>query len=1840
MTTAPFVRCTSANLYAFLEEQLVPPITASLELAESGQRIRITTLPGPVMEGVCGALQGDDRWVARVLVAGVPDRSWKATATKLIELRNTLSKPLIVFIPPGLRTAAEDSLDIATFRELNLSASISHDLIDILLKRVPPALNQAVSDVVGHIRREKWAKNDDDLINYLLTIDVNGFSPESVGAALFTFGLVPHFTLSSQSNIPYWLSRNHKMQLVLADIRQPLQSRVSRLPVQPNTIQPRLFGFLRDRAAQEPKVWTAEIACDPANESLRFEKWPFLESADDTQLRIKVEPLTLPVQSADDVGGTTPLPVLNLDGREGAKVAFRALPSPAEVPAWKTYRVQLLLVDGEQPTIVWESNGFKKPASRQKVTKTIKVSDLQSLEEGTYFFRVDAYDQDGAILTQPRKLDPTDPRSRSENESEYFLVVREGVEVVAPPPHAIDVASFAASWVEANIRSISSDGDEPVAAIDAVTGVWAEPIGSVVKGETHFKLEGEGFAGFTVVVPAMLRRLELAILDNPDQLGRYHINLAKARSTSDVEIKRSLVDDSPPGIELERFLEVRRRLFGLILRQHRERKGNNGHEALHHSIVETADLLSLAKDIEEYGVSFRQLLAAVLANQGHSKTKSAIFRMLALLDVAELRWKPSPGDPGRALVLAPTHPVRLVWHLQHLAVCAEAVSKWKDKAATVPSWPIFLRQLISGIVPINVPMVMFDQRGRAYVEQSLLTSHWSLYLPDRSEESPQVDTASCKETCRKLLGIRSPEPVTSVIGSIEIASRAFEYLQQHPYVDQLKLNVFNPGDGELITEALRAIEAMRLNIGTESGPPPLRYSIQMFGSRAQIETMGGAFESLLDPDRQVAEDDEFTLTSSNHLLPKLVFARNAVEDFVRNPVSFSAHLTVLIEQFGSQARLGQVSWMRRGSFVGGLVQEPETSLQSKEAGFGWYKGLRAQPGKSASSLEVLLTDLVTATQSLQAASATGEVNPPDIAPQLALFLGSEGQSLLRLIHLYSDWVLTIDRNLGLEYFDSPSTPEDTGYLLDYAPEFLQEDRQRILLTTKSTLELRRMIRPAIERFGLTLPSEKEAVILNTLRSLSGRLVLKFLSAESHSAEVVGLLLAHWLMEQSGLLSEQIVVPLDAHRGWFRPTEDNLSSRRADLLLVTLDLSRRVVNCLVVEVKLRDELTSTGRTALYKDMHEQAEITEARLRELFDPNLYSSDRADFLVKCKEFTTALSFYLRRGARYRRFDSGRLEKALQFVEDLDSGYSLAVSSMGIVFVRQATGMHIDEEEPGFVVHRFGLDCAQRLVLRACGEAVASSTDGGGGSSPKPDARTVESRDLSDRIIASFKSAVSDVEVCITEKERSSTSYETEVASESDAEEADGEEEPLQSPPTSSPGYSADRSRSEAGSSVIGQLDDGSDERQQQLIDGEVSMTHALSEELVDQNESKVLMRPEVCLGAQELTPQYGLLGRAAADKVAIDLTGCNTISLFGVQGFGKSYTLGVIAEMATASVQGINLLPSPLATVIFHYHKSDAYAPEFAAANSPNNKVREVEKLHREYDAAPQGVQDIVLLAPEAKVNERRLEFPGLEIHPIKFGSGELGAESWKFLLGAYGNDSLYVRQLIAIMRRHRDNLTLSRFREEINAADLTPQTRRLAEDRLNLAEPYVDDTATLGGLIRPGRTIIVDLRDPWIEKDEALGLFVVMMRIFASTKHQGKPFNKLVIFDEAHKYISESELIGQVVETIREMRHQATSVVIASQDPLSVPRSVIELSSILVLHRMTSPQWLKHLKSAISALDDVSDSQLAALRAGEALAWAQRCTDKRFTQRPYRIQIRPRVSQHGGGTKTAVPNATVK
>src|SRR5205814_6412137 len=110
-------------------------------------------------------------------------------------------------------------------------------------------------------------------------------------------------------------------------------------------------------------------------------------------------------------------------------------------------------------------------------------------------------------------------------------------------------------------------------------------------------------------------------------------------------------------------------------------------------------------------------------------------------------------------------------------------------------------------------------------------------------------------------------------------------------------------------------------------------------------------------------------------------------------------------------------------------------------------------------------------------------------------------------------------------------------------------------------------------------------------------------------------------------------------------------------------------------------------------------------------------------------------------------------------------------------------------------------------------------------------------------------------------------------------------------------------------------------------------------------------------------------------------------------------------------------------------------------------------------------------------------------------ELGAEGWRLLMGASGNDSLYLRQLVSVLRKRRDRLDLAGLRADLEAADLSPPARRLVDDRLALAEEYLSTDDSLGTVFRPGRTVIVDLRDEWIETDEALVRFILLMRIFA-------------------------------------------------------------------------------------------------------------------------------------------------
>jgi hypothetical protein len=849
-------------------------------------------------------------------------------------------------------------------------------------------------------------------------------------------------------------------------------------------------------------------------------------------------------------------------------------------------------------------------------------------------------------------------------------------------------------------------------------------------------------------------------------------------------------------------------------------------------------------------------------------------------------------------------------------------------------------------------------------------------------------------------------------------------------------------------------------------------------------------------------------------------------------------------------------------------------------------------------------------------------------PIIRLELDPDERALISEIHDASDWVFTIDRNMGIEFFDHGGRRDRPDYLIDYTPATVPEHGHRLVISSRSLSELEAILRPVLRQYGLDAEGRHALVILEQLRSLSGRLALKLVSSPTARAEALGMALARLYLGYQGALRNQIVVPLDAHLELFHSARrhaeeigDEVTLRRTDLALFDLDLRRQTITCNLVEVKCyAQNLGLSGYGQLKERITEQLNQSERILQQHFDPRRTTPDRPDRLLKTRELATLLGFYLDRSVRYGLMLEPAAEEARTFLDFLEQGYALRFSRSGLVFDFDRPGTEPPEREVGIEFHRIGSDLIRALVEQAT-PATSTSSSTGGSTSGEGGSEPSAAREA--RAIASPIPRLDAAAFLVVERQRTTSAgildddtHEplTVQIGEAQAERAERPLVPTPEPPPRS-------------------ADEGV------LISTDI---HAPTEPSATEAEPNRTMAEgvhaepahDITLGVTHPSPQFGLLGEVSGRKVALDLNQTHTISLFGVQGGGKSYTLGSVVEMACMPVPGVNVLPRPLAAVIFHYSSTLDYRPEFTSMVSANTDEAQIKALRERYGAEPKALEDVVILAPAAKVAERTAEYPSIKVLPISFKSSELKAAHWKFLMGAVGSQSMYIRQISLIMKKLRGDLTLGGLRKGIEDSGLSDHLKELALLRLRFAEEYVNDAQDLTSALRPGRLIIVDLRDELVEKDEALGLFVVLLQMFAEATYGGRPFNKLVVFDEAHKYIDSPDLVAGLVEVVREMRHKGTSIMVASQDPPSVPASLIELSSQIVLHKFNSPNWLKHIQKANAALESLTPAKLAALGPGEAYVWSSKATDDAFTHGAVRIHCRPRVTQHGGETKTAL------
>lgn len=1830
---------TTQLYYSRILDIFIEEYRDQLTQIKEGHCMKVVGLPLDVLENLYDRLKALDLSLQIFILSEANEGDRYISATKLIELRNDLSLSILVLIPVNVSTAAEDSYGNATFKELSI-AHLNQRLLGKLMAEVQN--NDIIHEILGFT---KEGFSQQKILDYLLYVIENGQTKEAIGKGLFILGLLPDADIAKDSTlVRRRLSINNESVTQMVDYSKQINDRIDALPLLPNTLQRELAMFLQMEKKANSRTELCEAVANHYTD-IDFSKWnDCIKGIDVTSLgNLTVSAVELRSKSfGNDLEGDLTLPI---QSNKPAKIKVRVFfsPKPKAFPDLKKVRIAIYNVDGMycEYDRLKTANVTDNARDYRDITVTIKPNDFNS---GRYFFRIFAEDENGTVLNQKDGFkddawldkwnEVKDQMSKDEFiernrafltcDSESFFLQTVGAsdfdEDMLQDSRREKISNVLQAYFHYRIelnrkgeellvpeRQKISDKEDKSKSEDKS---WQEGLYTGT-----FRLKYSSSQNFQIILSKKLLEIEREILKKGAALGTVDAKL----TSNHTEKLQSLVFTPLDGIDVPASLtKARSELFTAIQESAIKNSG----------ILETFDVHSHIDIIKIYLEEYHAWLKAVVDEDLSMET----ILKLQSVDMVNIVVILPDGQVSGMKLISPLHPLRLAWMVD----IYEQYEDWENKTIESPryrdAWYKNLDQLFYGnLVPCIAPLTLRDIEQKQYLQYvGEIVFGWGLYVSsaEQQEEAFSSGFRQLRSYLAHLLNVPVQSRIDTDVNAEMVQRYMFNYITQHPYTDKLVINLFNAGDAAVFAANLVALEK-------RCRPFDIHYEIRLFCADKRF-IQGEAFRDLIDPDTQVSEEAEmFSQATSNRLFPKLRFSVNTVEEFISNAQNYSAHLSFLINPFPTETKLHKPSTDQQSFFLNGVVCRPIVQVTKTEKGCQWqrfYSDIRLPHPSSEFANDMI--GLFSEYQSLVAMSMSNDRDTS--VPALMLDIQDTNSVMLSRIHDVSDWVITFDKNMGPEFYDIPCGDGEVPYLLDYIPS-TELTGISSFLTCRPTSEIESILTPHFKEFGIDITNKRRFYdFLADIRSVSSSMIMQLNSSRNKAFEVLGTTLMKRLLKGKDLLQDSFIIPIDLHQDLFNNQKISpmATKERADDLLVDIHPQTGEIVFTIIEIKCRQKLSPEQRRDLRDKMLEQILNTELALMGLFWP-VEGVMNLDHELKVIELQSLLLFYLRRASRYEYLCEESAKDYEKFILGLTKdNYKIRFKQLGLIFEFQSDDLQDKEVFEGqnepFICYTLGKPMIDRILAE---NAILKTSGLYGSNESQANQELTEFFEVSDRTQRemSFRSFIEPdedpkpVEKMPEEKPEEPVKPVESIA-EDKPEEIPTEKKEEEEPHT----YVVPEPEPQ-------ELHDSARPAKYGTGNG---MEHldTLAASLAKKGEAKGPSFDIMVGKTVAASEQYGILGRTINGnrKIALDLSETNTISLFGVQGGGKSYTIGTVSEMTLKQFPEINILPGPMASVIFHYSESLDYAPEFTSMVYPNDDARQLAKLKEQYGAEPGSISDVIMLAPEDKVEERQEEYPSIQVLPIKFHSKDLNVQDWMFLLKAVGNDSTYITQLKAIMRANRKNLNIEDLKVSVEDSSLLSASQKsLAMQRLSFAEEYIDDSIRLGEILRPGRLIIVDLRDEFIEKDDALGLFVIMLNIFSGVKqYEGRNFNKFIVFDEAHKYMNNKDLTSTIVTAIREMRHKGVSMMIASQDPMSLPTDIIELSSVMLLHRFNSPQWVKHVQHSITQLQNLTASDMASLGTGEAYLWATKATDKGVTSRPVKISTRPRVTKHGGDTIKAI------
>ena len=646
------------------------------------------------------------------------------------------------------------------------------------------------------------------------------------------------------------------------------------------------------------------------------------------------------------------------------------------------------------------------------------------------------------------------------------------------------------------------------------------------------------------------------------------------------------------------------------------------------------------------------------------------------------------------LIVLPSYPLRIAWQVAYDNLVLHAAFAQKTP-------PRDIRDEFAGLDGALFPAFLPGLRnGQSFVFADTLGFHAVGMVPDDDKEPK----AAMAILARALGGSETADtaPTAGRQSATVLGNEIVKYLECHNALGPLQIHTLRAGDGATVARSLgRVHERYRSAPDDEDSDEDTQettpaFVLELYPSQEQRGIAGRFIAEAREKRRRgagvLSQDDSWMLESLSFPggvnLPKLRWARKSGQD-----PKTAAHLAVAFDTFESRVMPQGPLPGHRSLYAFGLLSFFERAYASTPSPL-WHSAIPASKDGEKHPSDRAHTDRLMRLQQALQKAVTRNIGSPAQSPVLTTEISPDKADSLRDLHRRCDWVITLDRNAGIEYFDSPRDNKDIydAYVIDCVPEREDLGCLQLITSTSNLREIRSLLDEALDQMGLSRSRRNAAFLMEHLKALSGRLAIRLTGQKAPTSELIALAVCHANCSQTSghdncwvSLQHGFIIPVDDVRDLLPPLNRQAGNEeekesRPDLIYVSM-APRKGLRFQFIEVKYRRHLRAARTPELLDSIRRQVESLRKRWDDWYG---HEGDCASFrAIRRAKLARVLRFYADKAHRHA-LSNDRHEAIVSEIDRMiekGGDYTFAevgVSDCGWVFCPEYTGHHPLEISP----------------------------------------------------------------------------------------------------------------------------------------------------------------------------------------------------------------------------------------------------------------------------------------------------------------------------------------------------------------------------------------------------------------------------------------------------------------------------------------------------------------------------------------------------------------------------------